>query len=155
MPKSVLRFQPIRARAGETAGWQSAGGDATAALPDAAHHPARLLVRLAPNSTRSDREALLVNAGVSRVLKEFRVVEGLLLAEVAPDELTEAKRLAARMADRALRLGGTITGEHGIGIGKLAHMRAEHGDAWEVMGAIKRALDPANILNPGKLVPGN
>ena len=68
-------------------------------------------------------------------------------------EANEAKRLAARMAERALRLGGTVTGEHGIGIGKLAYMQAEHGAGWAVMGAIKRALDPLNILNPGKLVP--
>lgn len=69
-------------------------------------------------------------------------------------ELAEAKRLAGRMAERALRLGGTITGEHGIGMGKLAYMEAEHGGGWEVMGDIKRALDPANILNPGKMVRG-
>ena len=66
-----------------------------------------------------------------------------------------AKALAARMAERALRLGGTVTGEHGIGMGKLGYMEAEHGAGWAVMGEIKRALDPAGILNPGKLVPGN
>jgi D-lactate dehydrogenase (cytochrome) len=71
-------------------------------------------------------------------------------------EIEAAKRLAARMADRALRLGGTVTGEHGIGIGKMGYMEAEHGrPAWDAMGAIKRALDPAGIMNPGKLVPGN
>ncbi len=69
-------------------------------------------------------------------------------------ELAEAKRLAGRMAERALRLGGTITGEHGIGMGKLGFMRAEHGAGWDVMGEIKQALDPDNILNPGKLLPG-
>lgn len=78
----------------------------------------------------------------------------ILLVEAGNDaELAEAKRLGARMAERALRLGGTITGEHGIGIGKLGYMQAEHGEAWSVMGEIKRALDPSNILNPGKLVP--
>jgi len=56
------------------------------------------------------------------------------------------------MAERALRLGGTITGEHGIGMGKLHQMAAEHGPAWSVMGQIKRALDPHNLMNPGKLV---
>ncbi len=70
-----------------------------------------------------------------------------------PAEEAAAKRLAARMAERALRLGGTVTGEHGIGLGKLGYMQAEHGEAWAVMGALKRALDPAGILNPGKLVP--
>ena len=66
-----------------------------------------------------------------------------------------AKALAGRMADRALRLGGTVSGEHGIGMGKTAYMQAEHGDGWDVMGAIKRALDPQGILNPGKLLRGN
>ncbi|MCB1338411.1 MAG: FAD-binding protein [Maritimibacter sp.] len=79
----------------------------------------------------------------------------LLVDPKAPDDLGEAKRLAGRMAERALRLGGTITGEHGIGMGKLGYMEAEHGAAWEVMGEIKRALDPAGILNPGKVVRGN
>ena len=77
----------------------------------------------------------------------------LLIERGNTAEANEAKRLAARMAERALRLGGTVTGEHGIGIGKLAYMQAEHGAGWAVMGAIKRTLDPLNILNPGKLVP--
>jgi len=70
-------------------------------------------------------------------------------------ELKIAKDLAHRMAERALRLGGTVTGEHGIGMGKTAYMAAEHGAGWDVMGEIKRALDPGNVMNPGKLVPGN
>lgn len=77
----------------------------------------------------------------------------LLVDPNSPADLAEASRLSARMAERALALGGTITGEHGIGIGKLAYMPAEHGAAWGVMGAIKRALDPHGIMNPGKLVP--
>ncbi|THD81205.1 FAD-binding protein [Aliigemmobacter aestuarii] len=76
----------------------------------------------------------------------------LLVRRDDPDELATAKALAGRMAERALRFGGTITGEHGIGIGKKGHMAAEHGDAWAVMGAIKAALDPAGLMNPGKLV---
>jgi D-lactate dehydrogenase (cytochrome) len=68
-------------------------------------------------------------------------------------ELAAAKALSDRMAERALRLGGTVTGEHGVGMGKRGYMAAEHGAAgWAAMGAIKRALDPAGILNPGKLV---
>jgi D-lactate dehydrogenase (cytochrome) len=69
-------------------------------------------------------------------------------------EVVKAKALAARMAERALRLGGTITGEHGVGFGKLGLMAAEHGPAWDVMGAIKRTLDPLGLMNPGKVVPG-
>ncbi len=68
-------------------------------------------------------------------------------------ELKTAKSLARRMAERALRLGGTITGEHGVGMGKTDLMALEHGEAWEVMARIKRALDPEGILNPGKVVP--
>ena len=68
-------------------------------------------------------------------------------------ELQIAKDLAARMSERALRMGGTVTGEHGVGLGKMAYMRAEHGDAWAVMADIKRALDPVGLMNPGKLVP--
>lgn len=76
----------------------------------------------------------------------------LLVRPDHPQDLTVAKALAHRMADRALRLGGTITGEHGIGFGKLGLMAAEHGAAWAVMGRIKAALDPMNLMNPGKLV---
>jgi len=77
----------------------------------------------------------------------------LLIDPARPAELATAQDLAARMAQRALALGGTITGEHGIGMGKLAYMAAEHGIGWQVMGAIKQALDPGATLNPGKVVP--
>ena len=76
----------------------------------------------------------------------------LLLDPANPDDLTRAKEVSHRMAERALALGGTITGEHGVGMGKLSLMPAEHGDAWDVMGAIKTAMDPKGILNPGKIV---
>lgn len=68
-------------------------------------------------------------------------------------ELAAAKRVATRMAERALAVGGTITGEHGVGIGKRGLMRAQHGPAVEVMAAIRQALDPRGIMNPGKLLP--
>ncbi len=77
----------------------------------------------------------------------------LLLDRANPEELSRAKALAHDLADMALAMGGTITGEHGVGLGKRTLMAAEHGPAWGVMGAIKAALDPLGILNPGKLVP--
>ena len=77
-----------------------------------------------------------------------------ILVEPGNDaEIAAAKQIATRMAERALAVGGTISGEHGIGVGKRGLMAAEHGEGWQVMGAIKQALDPGNILNPGKLVP--
>ena len=79
----------------------------------------------------------------------------LLIERGNEDELKTAKTLAHRMAERALRLGGTITGEHGVGMGKKGLMAMEHGEAWEVMARIKRALDPDGILNPGKVVEVN
>jgi D-lactate dehydrogenase (cytochrome) len=65
----------------------------------------------------------------------------------------KALELDQRMVHRAQEMGGTCTGEHGIGIGKLKHMRNEHGDgAMAAMQAVKAALDPKNIMNPGKIV---
>lgn len=77
----------------------------------------------------------------------------LLVDPAAAAEVATAKGLAARMAERSLRLGGTITGEHGVGFGKLPYMAEEHGAGWKVMGSIKRALDPLDLMNPGKVVP--
>jgi D-lactate dehydrogenase (cytochrome) len=70
-----------------------------------------------------------------------------------PRELAEVKELNARLVRRALAMGGTCTGEHGIGMGKRGYLEEEHGQAAvEVMRAIKRALDPDNRMNPGKIV---
>jgi len=67
-------------------------------------------------------------------------------------ELEEARQLNERLVARALALGGTCTGEHGVGSGKMKFLPAEHGEGLEVMRAIKRALDPDNRMNPGKVV---
>ncbi|WP_430464564.1 FAD-binding oxidoreductase [Tabrizicola sp.] len=77
----------------------------------------------------------------------------LLVNPADPREKDLAKALATRMAERSLALGGTISGEHGVGMGKLPLMAAEHGPAWAIMGHIKRALDPHDLMNPGKMVP--
>jgi len=69
-----------------------------------------------------------------------------------PAELEEAGRLNDRMIRRALAMGGTCSGEHGVGIGKMKYLEAEHGPALEVMRAIKRTLDPDNRMNPGKMI---
>jgi len=68
-------------------------------------------------------------------------------------ERERAEGLAHRVSLRAIRMGGTCSGEHGIGIHKLDVLRIEAGEALDTMRAIKRALDPRNIMNPGKTVP--
>jgi D-lactate dehydrogenase (cytochrome) len=68
-----------------------------------------------------------------------------------PRELGEVKAINARLVQRALALGGTCTGEHGIGTGKIGYLADEHGDGVEVMRTIKRALDPDGRMNPGKM----
>ena len=68
------------------------------------------------------------------------------------EEETRAEALHERMVMRALAMGGTCTGEHGIGYGKIDFLVAEHGEAVSVMRDIKRSLDPDNLMNPGKIV---
>ena len=69
------------------------------------------------------------------------------------DHVNEAKRLTERMVHRALAMGGTCSGEHGVGYGKLAYLEQEHGASLAVMRAIKQTLDPDDLMNPGKLIP--
>ena len=69
-----------------------------------------------------------------------------------PDEMARAETLNDRMVMRALDMGGTCTGEHGIGTGKMKYLQAEHGEAVGLMRQVKIALDPDNIMNPGKIV---
>ena len=69
-------------------------------------------------------------------------------------ELARAEGVNERMVARALDMGGTCTGEHGIGYGKIKFLNREHGgEAVSVMRRIKQALDPANLMNPGKILP--
>jgi D-lactate dehydrogenase (cytochrome) len=75
-----------------------------------------------------------------------------LLDPADPREFERAEAVNARMVARALAVGGTCTGEHGIGVGKIGFLEQEHGAAVGLMRTIKRALDPQNILNPGKMI---
>ena len=59
----------------------------------------------------------------------------------------------AKIVTHSLELGGTSTGEHGVGLGKRQFMRAEHGASLDLMRSIKRTLDPKGIMNPGKIFP--
>ena len=76
----------------------------------------------------------------------------LVIDPDAQDERDRAEALHERMVMRALSMGGTCTGEHGIGYGKLDFLVAEHGEAVSVMRTLKQALDPDNIMNPGKIL---
>ena len=69
-----------------------------------------------------------------------------------PAEIKAAREFNARLVERALAMEGTCTGEHGVGQGKMKYLSAEHGEALSVMRAIKHALDPEGLMNPGKIV---
>jgi D-lactate dehydrogenase (cytochrome) len=77
---------------------------------------------------------------------------GFVLNPNDPKEMAEAERLNQRLVHRALSLDGTCTGEHGIGCGKIDFLLAEHGEAVSLMRAIKTAIDPDNLMNPGKIL---
>ena len=77
---------------------------------------------------------------------------GYLIDPAIPEERELAERLNRQLVERALKLGGTCTGEHGVGLHKMDFLAQECGTgAMDVMRSIKRALDPRNILNPGKI----
>ena len=71
------------------------------------------------------------------------------------EQVARVERLNERLVMRALAMDGTCTGEHGVGYGKIDFLTAEHGDALAVMRSVKRAIDPDNIMNPGKIVRMN
>ena len=77
----------------------------------------------------------------------------LIDPENEEEELQRYQPLNDRLVERALRMGGTCTGEHGIGSGKIKYMEAEHGDSLDLMRQIKQAFDPDNLMNPGKMLP--
>lgn len=106
-------------------------------------------------ATMKDLEDSPIRGSVVGHVGDGNFHSAMLIDPDKPEDLKEAKRLAHRMNELSLRVGGTVTGEHGVGRGKMEYMEAEHGDAWAVMAEIKRALDPGNILNPGKVVQVN
>jgi D-lactate dehydrogenase (cytochrome) len=69
-----------------------------------------------------------------------------------PGQEGEVDAFCQRVVERALAMGGTCTGEHGVGSGKMKYLKAEHGEALEVMRMLKRTFDPDNRMNPGKVV---
>ncbi len=77
----------------------------------------------------------------------------LLVDPAKPEEIEEAEGINHRLVTRAIGLEGTCTGEHGVGLHKMPFLIEEHGeDALDLMRALKRAFDPKNIMNPGKII---
>lgn len=75
----------------------------------------------------------------------------LLFDPADPDELETGMAISRKLVELALSMGGTATGEHGVGLGKKPYMQAEHGPALDLMRRLKRAVDPSGIMNPGKI----
>ena len=100
-----------------------------------------------------------MNTTLSCAATRRRMLLGTLVAVLAidpddPAEIARAEDLNRRIVERALAMGGTCTGEHGIGIGKQEFLLREHGrEAIDTMWLIKQALDPYNLMNPGKVLP--
>jgi len=69
-----------------------------------------------------------------------------------PDEVERTRTAVERLAERAIAMDGTCTGEHGIGQGKIKYLEAEVGSALHWMRLIKTAIDPHDIMNPGKII---
>jgi D-lactate dehydrogenase (cytochrome) len=101
--------------------------------------------------TQNDIAASFLPAGIVGHAGDGNFHVGFMLNPNEPKEMAEAERLNQQLVDRALSLDGTCTGEHGVGFGKIDALVAEHGEAVSVMRAIKTAIDPDNIMNPGKI----
>lgn len=102
-------------------------------------------------ATREDLDACGLIAPIVGHVGDGNFHALILLPDGDEGTLRTAKEASERLTDRAIACGGTCTGEHGIGIGKIAALERQHPDTLPLMRQIKRALDPDNILNPGKL----
>ncbi len=102
--------------------------------------------------TKRDVDALGVMAPIVGHVGDGNFHMTYLIDPDNDDEMVRAGEVNDRMIARALAMGGTCTGEHGVGYGKLDHLVEEQGDAVDVMRAVKQALDPQNIMNPGKIL---
>ncbi len=107
------------------------------------------------SATRADIEASGFTAPILGHVGDGNFHVAILVNPGDAAELERAHELNRRLVLRALAMEGTCTGEHGVGLGKQEFLPTEHGEgALDVMRAIKHALDPGNLLNPGKILPG-
>ena len=102
--------------------------------------------------TKTDLAALDLTGPIVGHVGDGNFHVTVLIDMTDEEEVARAQRFSERLVARALEMDGTSTGEHGIGEGKMAFLEAEFGPAIEVMRALKRAIDPHNIMNPGKIV---
>jgi len=102
--------------------------------------------------TRADIEKYKLCAPIVGHVGDGNFHLTLLIDPDDEDEMMRVEELLDRLVLRALDMDGTCTGEHGVGMGKMKYLEAEHGPGLSVMRTIKKALDPDNILNPGKIV---
>lgn len=102
--------------------------------------------------TQKDVEELDLVAPIIGHVGDGNFHVSLMIMMDDKDEVARAETFIERLNSRAIAMEGTCTGEHGIGQGKRRFIRLEHGAGADVMSAIKRAIDPDNIMNPGKVV---
>jgi D-lactate dehydrogenase (cytochrome) len=103
-------------------------------------------------AARADLDASPLPGAILGHVGDGNFHAALLFDPADPAELGEAKRLGSLLVERAIAMDGTCTGEHGIGYGKMDHLAKEMGAGIQLMERLKIALDPDNILNPGKIV---
>jgi D-lactate dehydrogenase (cytochrome) len=107
------------------------------------------------NATQREVAALKLVAPILGHVGDGNFHVTMLVDMADAGEVGRARGVHERMIERALAMDGTCTGEHGIGQGKMKYLLAEHGPVTlDAMRAVKQALDPHNILNPGKIVAG-
>jgi D-lactate dehydrogenase (cytochrome) len=101
--------------------------------------------------TKKDLETTWLKAPILGHVGDGNFHMVLLIDRDDPKDIAEVERLNDRLVNRAISMGGTCTGEHGIGSYKMRFLDAEHGKALELMKLLKRSIDPQNIMNPGKM----
>jgi D-lactate dehydrogenase (cytochrome) len=101
--------------------------------------------------TKADIEASGMEAPIVGHVGDGNFHVGIIYDPAIPEEIERAEALAFRISRRAIAMGGSCSGEHGVGLHKIVHMEAQHGYGTRLMLAIKAALDPNGIMNPGKV----
>ncbi len=131
---------------------------AAAAAPGKRHRSTDICVPLselaaAVSFARQELERRGLVAGLVGHAGDGNVHLALMIDADDPDEMRSSDELIEALVEDALARGGTCTGEHGIGLGKIHSLESEHGDLVPLMQGVKRVFDPNGIMNPGKVLP--